>query len=185
MQETWVWSLGLIPGLGRSPGEGKGYLLPYSGLENSMDCIVHGVAKSQTRLSDFHFPCLSGDFLGVASGKESTCNARDAGEAGLITGSERSLEEGMVTHSSILAWWIPWTRKLTGSVGPHRVKHSWSNLAHTHVLQGHIILFMVCFPFLQAGSTRGSRKLPSTGYYLSLFSDLFRHYATESRKLKD
>ena len=40
--------LGAIPGLGRSPGEGKGYLLQYSGLENSMDCIVHEVAKSQT-----------------------------------------------------------------------------------------------------------------------------------------
>ena len=37
-----------IPGLGRSPGEGKGYPLQYSGLENSMDSIVHGVAKSQT-----------------------------------------------------------------------------------------------------------------------------------------
>ena len=47
--------LGLIPGLGRSPGEGKGYPLQYSGLENSMDCIVHGVAKSQARLSNFHF----------------------------------------------------------------------------------------------------------------------------------
>ena len=46
--------LGLIPGLGRSPGEGKGYLLQCSALENSMDCIVHGVAKSQTWLSDFH-----------------------------------------------------------------------------------------------------------------------------------
>ena len=40
--------LGSIPGLGRSPGEGKGYPLQDSGLENSMDCIVHGVAKSQT-----------------------------------------------------------------------------------------------------------------------------------------
>ena len=40
-----VGDLGLIPGLGRSPGEGKGYPLLYSGLENSMDCIVHGVAK--------------------------------------------------------------------------------------------------------------------------------------------
>ena len=40
--------LGLIPGLGRSPGEGKGYPLQYSGLENSMDCIIHGVAKSWT-----------------------------------------------------------------------------------------------------------------------------------------
>ena len=44
-----------IPGLGRSPGEEKGYPLQCPGLENSMDCIVHGVAKSQTRLSDFHF----------------------------------------------------------------------------------------------------------------------------------
>ena len=45
-----------IPGLGGSPGEGKGYPLQYSGLENSMDCmdcIVHGVAKSWTWLSDF------------------------------------------------------------------------------------------------------------------------------------
>ena len=49
-----VGDLGSIPGLGRSPGEGKCDPLQYSGLENSMDCIVHGVAKSQTRLSDFH-----------------------------------------------------------------------------------------------------------------------------------
>ena len=48
-------NLGSIPGLGRSPGEGKGYPLQYSGLENSMDCIVYGVALSQTRLSNFHF----------------------------------------------------------------------------------------------------------------------------------
>ena len=40
--------LGLIPGLGRSPEEGKGYLLQYPGLENSMDCTVHGVAESWT-----------------------------------------------------------------------------------------------------------------------------------------
>ena len=66
-------NLGSIPGLGRSPGEGNGYPLQYSGLENSMGCIngheleqtpglvmdkdawcaaVYGVAKSQTRLSD-------------------------------------------------------------------------------------------------------------------------------------
>ena len=44
-----------IPGLGRSPGERKGYPLQYSGLENSMDCTVHWVAKSQTRQRDFHF----------------------------------------------------------------------------------------------------------------------------------
>ena len=48
-----VGDLGLIPGLGRFPGEGKGYPLQYSGLENSMDCIVHGITNSRTRLSDF------------------------------------------------------------------------------------------------------------------------------------
>ena len=50
--------LGLIPGLGRSPGEGIGFPLQYSGLENSTVCIVHGVAKSQTQLSDFHIYLL-------------------------------------------------------------------------------------------------------------------------------
>ena len=43
--ETWV----------RSPEKGKGYPLQYSGLENSTDCIAHGVARSQTQLNDFHF----------------------------------------------------------------------------------------------------------------------------------
>ena len=50
-----VGNWGSVPGLGRSPGEGKGYWLQCSGLENSTDCIVNGVAKSQTRLSDFSF----------------------------------------------------------------------------------------------------------------------------------
>ena len=56
--------LGSIPGLGRSSGEGKSYTLQYSGLENSMDDIVHGVAKSRTRLSDFHFHFLSWGWRG-------------------------------------------------------------------------------------------------------------------------
>ena len=46
---------GLIPESGRSAGEGIGYPLQYPGLENSMDCIVCGVSKSRTQLSDFHF----------------------------------------------------------------------------------------------------------------------------------
>ena len=59
--------LGLIPGLGRTPGEGRGSPLQYSGLENSIDCIAHGVTESRTGLSDslslhFHFspPAPSG-----------------------------------------------------------------------------------------------------------------------------
>ena len=60
-----------------------GYPLQYFGLENSMDCIVHGVAKSQTRLSDFHVL----DFPGGSGGKESTCNV---GDWSSIPGSGRS-----------------------------------------------------------------------------------------------
>ena len=55
MQETWVWFLGWED----FPWEGKGYPLQYSGLENSMGCIVHGVAKSWTQLRAFQFnQCL-------------------------------------------------------------------------------------------------------------------------------
>ena len=82
--------LGSVPGLGRFPGEGKGYPLQYSGLENSMDCIVRGFAKSRTWLSD--------------------------------------LEKEMATHSSILAWRIPWMeepRRLQ-SMGLQRVGHNWA-----------------------------------------------------------
>ena len=89
--------LGLIPGLGRSPGKGKGYPLQYSGLENFMNCMVDGVAKSRTRLSDFNFDFDS------SVGKESTCNV---GYLGSIPGLGRSPEKEMATHSSILAWRI-------------------------------------------------------------------------------
>ena len=58
-----VGDLGLIPGLGRSPGEGTGYPLQYSGLENSMDCIVHGVGRKESDTTErlftsLHFPSL-------------------------------------------------------------------------------------------------------------------------------
>ena len=74
--------LGSISGLGRSPGEGKGYPLQHPGLENSMDCVGHGVAKSWTRLSDFHFTSLQDSNSGFpcgSAGKESACNAGDLG----------------------------------------------------------------------------------------------------------
>ena len=52
--DPWVRKIHWRRGLGRSPGEGKVYPLQCSGLENYTDCLVHGVAKSWTRLSDFH-----------------------------------------------------------------------------------------------------------------------------------
>ena len=54
--------LDLIPGLGRSPGERNTYPLQYSALENSMDCTVHGLTKSQTQLT---FTCTSLTFLSL------------------------------------------------------------------------------------------------------------------------
>ena len=65
---------GFNPWVGKIPGEGKGYPLQYSGLENSMDRLVHVVTKSWTQLS--YFP-----------------------------------EKAMATHSSTLAWKIPWTEE--------------------------------------------------------------------------
>jgi len=64
-----VGDLGLIPGLGRSPGEGNSYPLQYSGLENSMVCIVHGVTKSWTQLSNFHFTDKAEDRISKPKGK--------------------------------------------------------------------------------------------------------------------
>ena len=63
----------------RSPGEGKGYPLQYSALENSMDCIVHGVAKSQIRLSSFRFL----HFLGVWNLGEMTAKCGHTLDVGL------------------------------------------------------------------------------------------------------
>ena len=93
---------GSIPGSGRSPGEGNGNPLQYSCLENPMDggawkAAVHGVMKSQTRLSNFTF-----------------------------TFHFHALEKEMATHSSVLAWRIPGMGHPGGlpSMGSHRVRHN-------------------------------------------------------------
>ena len=97
-----VGDLGLVPGLGRSPWEEKGYPLQYSGLENSMDCIVHRVAKSWTRLNNFHFH-FSLSCIGEGNGNPLQCsslqNPRDGGPGELP------------------------------SMESHRVGHDWSDLA--------------------------------------------------------
>ena len=65
-------------------------------------------------------------------GKESACNA---GDLGLIPGLGRSLEKGKATHSSILAWRIPWT---VYSMGSQRVRHDWVTFTSLH-LRDHIV----------------------------------------------
>ena len=79
--------LGLIPGLGRSPGEGKISPLQHSGLENSMDCVVHGVIKSQTQLSDFHL--LTCKFSSVAQSCLTLCDPMNRSMPGLPVHHQR------------------------------------------------------------------------------------------------
>ena len=94
-----VGDLGSISGLDRSPGEGKGYSRQYSGLEKSIDCIVHGVAKSQTQLS--FWASLVAQLVKNLPAMQET--------KGQSLGHEDPLEKGRAIHSSILAWRIPWT----------------------------------------------------------------------------
>ena len=66
--------------------------------------------------------------------KNPPANAGDLRDEGLISGSEGPLEEGMATHSSILAWRIPWTEESgrRQSIGSQRAGHGRSDLVHTH-----------------------------------------------------
>ena len=85
--------LASIPRFRRASEEGNSYPLQYSGLVNSMDSVVHGVTKGQTRMRDFHFFTLLYRFPGGTSGKEFTCKAiRDAD---WIPGSGRSPGGGL------------------------------------------------------------------------------------------
>jgi len=95
-----VGDLGSIPGLGRSPGEGKGCPLQYSGLENPMDYI--GVAKCWTRLNDFHFS----DILYRVWAIWGSHRERMMPKAwSLCTGAEWNLRVlGEVEKSSFIAW---------------------------------------------------------------------------------
>ena len=98
--------LGSLHGLGKSPGEGKGYPLQYFGLENSMDWIVHGVAKSRTRLSDFPFLLFIFDHAG-SSLREGLLSLWPAGPALSLCGARASLQ------------WLLWPQG-TGSRAPGR-----------------------------------------------------------------
>ena len=125
--------LGLMPGLGRSPGEGKGYPLQYSGLENSMDCIVHGAAKSWTWLSDFHFHIHIGTSLMAQTVKNLPAMWESWAQSLCL---EDPLEKRVITYSTILAWRIPWTEGPSGllqSIGRRELDITeWLTVSHTH-----------------------------------------------------
>ena len=114
-----VENLGSIPGLGRSPGGAKGYPLQYSGLEHSMDCTVHGVTKSWTRLSDFHFSSLP--FPGGSDSKESACSA---GDLALIPGSGRAPGEWNGNPLQYSCWDNPHEQRSLAGFNPWSCKES-------------------------------------------------------------
>ena len=82
------------------------------------------------------------------SGKEFACNTGAAGDMVWSLGQEDPLEEGMATHSTILAWRIPWTKEPGGpqSMGSQRVRHNWSNLTCTHACPSNKVCIIIVLP---------------------------------------
>ena len=115
-----VGDLGSIPGLGRSPGEGEGYPFQCSGLENSLDCIVHGVTKSWTRLRDFHF-----HFQGFSDGLDSKESACNLGDLGLILGLGRFPGGGRDNSLQNSCPENPHGQRSLQSMGSQSVRNQW------------------------------------------------------------
>ena len=78
-----------------------------------MDCIVHGVAKSQTQLNDFHFCFILASQVALVVKNPPARQKTQEMQVGFLD-QEDPLEPEMATHSSILVWEIPWTEELEG-----------------------------------------------------------------------
>jgi len=145
-----VGDLGSIPGWGRSPGKGNSYPFQCSCLENSMDFIVHGVTKSRTWLSNFHFHfnhigstdspgplCFRFELrlqLLPDSAPSFTGVCRNMGAQELVSSNQCSMEKAMAPHSSTFAWKIPWTEEpgWLQSMRSLRVGHDWATSLSFH-----------------------------------------------------
>ena len=96
-----------IPGLGRSPGEGKGYPLQYSGLENSMNYIVHWFRKNQTQLNNFHFQyqlaIMLVQCLWIGSKAKSTNPGRSS-QAGRFSSAQESVRFAFCSDFQLVRW---------------------------------------------------------------------------------
>ena len=108
MWDTWVLSLGWEDPLAK----GKVYSLQYSVLENSMDCIVHGLTKSRTPLKDFHFHIN----IGASPVVQMVKNLPAVQETRVQSLGQEEPMQKEITHSTILAWrhgqgYSPWGQK--------------------------------------------------------------------------
>ena len=129
--------LGSIPGLGKSAGEGKVYPFQYSGLENSMNSIVHGVARSWTWLSDFnfhfpHFHCENRASQVALAVKNLPANAGDVRRRFYPWVWKVHWRREWQPTPVFLPGESQGQRSLVGfkSMGSQRVGYDWSNLAH-------------------------------------------------------
>ena len=122
---------------------------------------------------------ILGRFVSSSNGKESACNV---GDLGLIPGLGRSLEKEMATHSSILAWKIPWTEEAgrLQSMGSHRVGHEWVTSLHfTSQCSYRMILIGVKNPPTGKESACNARDLGLIpGWGRSLEKEMATHSST-------
>ena len=140
---------GSLPGSGRSPGVGNGNPLQHSCLENPMDRGVWQGGSQRVKhdwarmLQELYFKCkyiLPGAFLVAQMVKNlpAMWETQVQTQGSKTLGWENPLEKKMATHSSILAWRIPWTEPGgLQSIGWHRVGHDWNDLACTHTYLMH------------------------------------------------
>ena len=134
-----------IPGLGRSPGEGKSYPLQYSSLKNSMDHIVRGVAKSRTPLSDFHFQDFTTSLYQILLWQPPT----------------HSSFSGFSASSVVLGTWLKWLWLFVWPSGsPSRPSHPSSSMvcrSSNFCLKPFLptLLVMMLFLWLSSGDSLG------------------------------
>ena len=166
-----VGDLSLIPGLGTSPGEGNSCPLQYSGLENSMDWIVHGVAKSWMRLSHFH------NWLKTSDECQKQDLSRDAKNAILTLGS--TLTTTPLYDLLLLIWpfslpcsslmvWDPWDQACRSSSLIYCARHSiWHTLGPWLMYAE----WMSCFVknFSPCGCTKGRQLSSSQGGFSNVY----------------
>ena len=113
--------LGSIPGLGSSPGEGIGYPLQYSGLENAMKCVVHGVTKSQTQLREFQFHFdLQPNAIPIDTSSKMLYKSNRQGFSGNSAQNEWPVSNHKETFSS-----VQFSRSvMSDSLRPHELQHT-------------------------------------------------------------
>ena len=134
--------VGSIPGLGRSPGEEKGYPLQYSCMVNSMDYTVHESHKESDTTEWLSWASLLAHLVKhLPVMRENQVGSQ---------GWEDPLEKEMATHSSILTWKIPWTEEpcRLQSMGSQRVGHDWATSLSFY------------FIFWQEGGSIGETSFP-------------------------